>query len=72
MYPDLQTLGSPPAHKFCFPRLWEGKAVLFQSGLGCAVLRGDPFPVGGADAVGKEAGNSSAQPLGGKKKKKVP
>lgn len=30
------------------------------------VLRVDPLPVGGADAVGKEAGYTSALPLGSK------
>lgn len=61
MYPDLQTLGPPPTHTFFFPG--SGVEMLsFQSGPGCVVLRGDPFLVGGANAVGNEAGYSSAQP----------
>lgn len=66
MYPDLQTPGSPSTHNFCFPSLWGGNTVLFQSGPRYMVLRVDPLPVGGADAVGKEAGYISALPLGSK------
>lgn len=65
MYPDLQTLGPRPAHTFCFPGSGE-EMLSFQSGPGCVVLR-DPFFVGGANAVGKEAGYSSVQLLRGKK-----
>ena len=67
MYTDLQALRSPPTHNFCFPRLCGSNTVLLQRGPGC-VLRGDPLAVGGADAVGKEAGYSLPQPLGRKKK----
>lgn len=66
MYPNLQTPESPPTHNFCFPSLWGRNTGLFQSGSGYTVLRVDPLPVGGADAVGKEAGYISALPLGGK------
>lgn len=43
-----------------FPSLWDGNTVSFQWSLLCRFESRSSLPVGGADAVGKETGYSSA------------